>query len=461
MSLSAMERGENYDRGRVSSSADELSKGKTLEKGFKDPEKPWKEISKEGGKGGSSRDQVKRDRLQELDSLRIQLGELAKKLEEKDNELEDILSKRPVNNSSANSDSLIFPIEEIIRVTNNFNSANKIGEGGSGEVFKAKLGHVPVAIKRLNFEQTSSVGRSHPEIGASAKYRHPFLLTLLGHTDLLNERPCLIYPLMPQGSLRSRLDCGEGTAPLNWDIRLKIAWQAATALAYLHRPFPGARTLVHLDVKSDNILLDNSYDCKVSDFGLVRAIGREEVEKTAAAFGTLGYMCPEFVQDGTISEKTDVYAFGVIMFELLTGKKAVYIQNDKTVNLTMLIRDSMPKPSDNFPATLLDPSIQKTWPQDNYNSFAQLGRECLQPTGKERPDMLKVTWKLKTLIDGNYRTCTVCMENPPNARLQCGHASICQPCARYIQQRGSGCPVCRAPIISVEEGIFSRTYVPF
>jgi serine/threonine protein kinase len=97
-----------------------------------------------------------------------------------------------------------------------------------------------------------------------SRFRHPHLITLIGHSPLNEPQPCLVFPLMPQGSLRDRLDCHEGTPPLSWDVRVKVALQTALALSFLHAPFEGSEhAVLHLDVKSDNVLLDDNYDAKV------------------------------------------------------------------------------------------------------------------------------------------------------------------------------------------------------
>ena len=183
---------------------------------------------------------------------------------------------------------MVFPMPDIAAATNNFHANNKIGEGACGDVFKGRLGHVPVAVKRLLPESAGSASNLLGEVAMLSKYRHPHLIALFGHTNLVDNQPCLIYPLMTQGSLRDRLDCKEGTETLSWDIRMKIAFQTASGLAFLHKPYQGAPVLLHLDVKSENILLDQQYDVRVADFGLVRVLNRNEVLREQAPAGTLG-----------------------------------------------------------------------------------------------------------------------------------------------------------------------------
>jgi len=120
------------------------------------------------------------------------------------------------------------------------------------------------------------------------RYRHPYLVNLLGYSEPVNGSFCLIYQLMPQGSLRDRLDCKESSFPLEWDIRLRIAWQVSCALAFLHKPYPGCESLLHLDVKSDNILLDNQNEAKVGDYGLIENLSPSIRSRTYIPPGTEG-----------------------------------------------------------------------------------------------------------------------------------------------------------------------------
>jgi len=169
--------------------------------------------------------------------------------------------------------SLIFPRSLLEHITNGFDDSKKIGEGGSGKVYKGRLNQIPVAIKRLT-EHNSNPKQFQAEIINASKYRHEYVLPIYGFTDLAEKEACIIYPLMPQGSLRDRLNCRENTTALPWDTRVKIAFQTAAALSFLHCPFQGAQQLAHLDIKSDNILLDDKLNSTIIE--------------TAAPFGTLG-----------------------------------------------------------------------------------------------------------------------------------------------------------------------------
>ena len=172
-------------------------------------------------------------------------------------------------------------------------------------------------------------------------------------------------------------------------------------------------------------------------------------------------MCPEYLRTGRFSDKIDVYAFGVVLAELLTGKDAIIRShpNAAASHLTNNIKHLMPSPTSIFPNAELDENA-KDWPEENYTTFAQLMRVCLQETSNQRPSMHEVARKLKSLVDGNHRLCIICMRSPPNAKLQCGHAILCSFCSQDVRKRGEGCPICRAPILRMELGLFSKTYIP-
>jgi len=360
--------------------------------------------------------------------------------------------------------SMTFPMEDLSKATNNFSEDNKIGSGGCGDVFKGILKHLNysftlVAIKRLSPDSMASIKHIMAEISTLSKYRHPYLVTLLGQSDLSEPRPCLIYQYLPQGSLRDRLDRKNDSAPLRWETRIKIAWQAATALAFLHRPHSGAHMILHLDVKSENILLDTDYDVKVSDFGLARHFNDGKANQTMNIGGTPGYLCPSFCSTGIFSEKIDVFAFGVVMGELLTGKP-VKIQGPEIKFLHNLLKGDYLDNKGVIKNIHLDPSLENKWPQESYEFFSREMVNCLDADPNKRPTMDQLVMRLNILMTAKQRSCIICESNPTNIKIQCGHAVICELCYENIRKRGGGCPLCSAPITAIQRGVFDRTYIP-
>ena len=354
--------------------------------------------------------------------------------------------------------SLIFPRGDLLGATSNFHS--KIGEGICGEVFKGRLRDTPVVIKRLA-HSVVPLPQLQAELAFLSKYRHPDLVTWIGRSELSEDRTCLVYPLLPQGSLRDRLDCRDGTPPLPWDVRIKAAWQAASVLAFLHSSHTGASPLLHLSVKSDNLLLDNDYDAKVADFGLVKVLGLSDLVRSQATFGTMGYLCPAYLAYGVTTVRTDVYAFGVVLAELVTGKPAVFqVRGGKPALLASMMTQSMTTSTTSIDPFHLDPNIRDTWPQESLVVFARLMRECIDPDPNNRPTMAMVANTLKTLAHTKHRICLSCVNQLPTARLECGHVVLCDHCAAYFMERGNGCPLCRGPVMLYTDGGFSKAFVP-
>ncbi|KAK9051263.1 hypothetical protein SSX86_027890 [Deinandra increscens subsp. villosa] len=211
-------------------------------------------------------------------------------------------------------------IDDLLKSTNSFDQANIIGCGGFGLVFKATLpGGQNVAIKRLTGD-TGQVDREfQAEVETLSRAQHPNLVLLQGYCQHKNDR-FLIYSFMENGSLDYWLhEKPDGPLKLNWDIRLRIGQGAIRGLAYLHQSCDPH--ILHRDIKSSNILLDENFEAHLADFGLARLILPYDTHVTTDLVGTLGYIPPEYGQASVASYKGDVYSFGVVLLELLTGKR--------------------------------------------------------------------------------------------------------------------------------------------
>jgi len=356
-----------------------------------------------------------------------------------------------------------FRSEELAKITNDFSLEFKIGEGGQAEVFKGVLAGVPIVIKKYNTSSPAALQSLHTELEIARRFRHPHILPLLGHTHLKDPNPCLIFPYMTLGTLRERLEVKEGREPLNWETRLRIAIQAAEGLAHLHGSKDDAGlagSVLHMDVKSANILLSDDFHVRIADFGLSRTLDDFNVARTQSAFGTIGYLCPDFLVNGTISTKTDVFAFGVVLAELITGKQAIFHDaNGRPLNLSRFVLTNIPLVSALIPYTLIDPEIKKEGTQAAFRVFGQILRSCLDPDPEKRPEMRDVLRKLEDLQASNYRVCLVCMDNPSNGKMNCGHAVLCFPCAEYLLKKEGKCPLCRVTVTGVEQGCYDRSFV--
>uniref|UniRef100_A0A0D9VN84 RING-type E3 ubiquitin transferase n=1 Tax=Leersia perrieri TaxID=77586 RepID=A0A0D9VN84_9ORYZ len=289
-----------------------------------------------------------------------------------------------------------FTWEEINNATTSFANYLKIGSGANGTVYKGYLNHSTVAIKVLHSDDNSSNKHFRQELEVLGKIRHPHLLVLLGACV---EKGCLVYEYMENGSLEDRLRCKNGTAPLAWCDRLRIAWEVASALVFLHSTKPSP--IIHRDLKPENILLDGNLVSKVGDVGLSTLVPRKEesmatssrsssssstmYKKTALA-GTLFYIDPEYQRTGQVSVKSDTYALGMVMLQLLTARAPIGLAEvvERAVEEGRL-------------REVLDESGGK-WPMKEAQELAQLGLSCLEMRGKDRPDLKnRVTVDLERL----------------------------------------------------------------
>ncbi|KAK1257982.1 putative LRR receptor-like serine/threonine-protein kinase [Acorus gramineus] len=209
-----------------------------------------------------------------------------------------------------------FPFRELQLATDNFNPKNILGQGGFGVVYKGCLRNGSViAVKRLKDPNYTGELQFQTEVEMIGLALHRNLLRLYGFCMTSNER-LLVYPFMPNGSVA---DCLRENQSLNWSKRMQIALGAARGLLYLHEQCNPK--IIHRDVKAANILLDESYEAVVGDFGLAKLLDRRDSHVTTAVRGTVGHIAPEYLSTGQSSEKTDVYGFGILLLELITGQK--------------------------------------------------------------------------------------------------------------------------------------------
>ncbi|XP_058095540.1 probable LRR receptor-like serine/threonine-protein kinase At5g45780 isoform X2 [Magnolia sinica] len=219
-----------------------------------------------------------------------------------------------------------FSFRELQVATDNFNRKNILGQGGFGVVYKGFLrnGKV-VAVKRLKDPNFTGEVQFQTEVEMIGLALHRNLLRLYGFCLTLNER-LLVYPYMPNGSVADRLRDPRCEKPsLDWNRRMRIALGAARGLLYLHEQCNPK--IIHRDVKAANILLDESFEAVVGDFGLAKLLDQRDSHVTTAVRGTLGHIAPEYLSTGQSSEKTDVYGFGILLLELITGYKALNAAN--------------------------------------------------------------------------------------------------------------------------------------
>ncbi|VAH98208.1 unnamed protein product [Triticum turgidum subsp. durum] len=288
---------------------------------------------------------------------------------------------------------MIFTQEDLKKATNDFDESREVGRGGHGTVYKGVLkdGRV-IAVKRSKIMNVAETNEFVQEIIILSQTNHRNVVRLLG-CCLEVEVPILVYEFIPNGTLFEFIHRNRGTPPPSLDTRLRVAQESAEALAYLHLSMN--RPIVHGDVKSMNILLDENYMAKVTDFGASRTLPKNEVQFMTLVQGTLGYLDPEYLQERQLTEKSDVYSFGIVLLELITGKTAIYHDGPKEgKSLASSFLLAMKEESLDG---ILDASILSAGMETLLREVAELARMCLSTRGEERPSMTQVADKLKAL----------------------------------------------------------------
>ncbi|XP_039066436.1 LEAF RUST 10 DISEASE-RESISTANCE LOCUS RECEPTOR-LIKE PROTEIN KINASE-like 1.3 [Hibiscus syriacus] len=307
-------------------------------------------------------------------------------------------SKCDIERGSTYFGAHVFSYEELQEASNNFSSSKQLGEGGFGTVYYGELrdGRI-VAIKRLYDNNFKRVDRYMNEIEILTRIRHPNLVILYGCTSRRSRELLLVYEYIPNGTLADHLHGKRSNSgSLTWHVRLSIAVEAALALAYLH-----ASEIIHRDVKSNNILLDNNFHVKVADFGLSRLFPNDVTHISTAPQGTPGYVDPEYHQCYQLTEKSDVYSFGVVLIELVSAKQAVDIHRHRhDINLASM---AISRIQNQALHELVDPSLGFEDDCDLKNTVtavAELAFRCLQQEREMRPSMEEVLATLKEIEDG-------------------------------------------------------------
>ncbi|KAL7162171.1 hypothetical protein ACSBR2_042614 [Camellia fascicularis] len=265
--------------------------------------------------------------------------------------------------------------------TNNFHEDNVLGEGGFGRVHKARFNdNALAAVKSLHGGSQDAEREFEIEIDWLSKIHHENIVSLLG-CCIHGEARFLVYELMPNGSLESQLHGASHGSALTWHLRMKIALDVARGLEFLHeRCNP---PVIHRDLKSSNILLDSNFNAKLSDFGLAIAGGNQSKDNVKLS-GTLGYIAPEYILDGKLTDKSDVYAFGVVLLELLMGRKSM--ERATSDQHQSIVSWAMPQLTDRSKLpNIVDPVIRNTMDLKHLYQVAAVAVLCVQREPSYRP----------------------------------------------------------------------------
>ncbi|KAJ6305206.1 hypothetical protein OIU78_020696 [Salix suchowensis] len=299
-----------------------------------------------------------------------------------------------------------FTFADLKRATKNFKSDTYLGEGGFGKVYKGwidektyapsdSLRGMVVAIKKLKSESEQGFAEWKSEVSFLGRLSHPNLVKLLGYC-LEEKELLLVYEFMQKGSLENHLfRRNPNIDPLSWDIRLKIAIGAARGLAFLHT---SEKQVIYRDFKASNILLDGNYNAKISDFGLAKSgPAGEESHVTTRIMGTYGYAAPEYIATGHLYVKSDVYGFGVVLLEIMSGQRA-HNRNRPSgqQNLVEWLRPLLSQKK-KLKTTVMDPRMEGQYSSKAMAQAAQLTLNCLNADPKSRPSMKEVVEVLERI----------------------------------------------------------------
>lgn len=296
-----------------------------------------------------------------------------------------------------------YSFAELKNATKNFKSDFVLGEGGFGKVFKGWIdekhpsrtgsGYV-VAIKKLTSESMQGFEEWQSEVNFLGRLSHPNLVRLLGYC-WEDKELLLVYEFMQKGSLENHLfRKGAAVQPLSWNLRLKIVLGAARGLAFLHS---SEKQIIYRDFKASNILLDGNYNAKLSDFGLAKngPMGSAS-HVTTRVMGTYGYAAPEYVATGHLYVKSDVYGFGVVLLEMLTGQRALDLNRPSGQH--NLIDWLKPFLSDRRKLIRhIDPRLEDQYPRKAAIQAAELTLRCLGGEPRMRPSMKEVVESLERI----------------------------------------------------------------
>ncbi|KAJ4970520.1 hypothetical protein NE237_003619 [Protea cynaroides] len=304
------------------------------------------------------------------------------------------------------NDLRIFSFSELRSATRGFSRVLMIGEGGFGSVYRAVVrvsdddpdAQMDVAIKQLNRNGLQGHKEWITEVNYLGVVKHPNLVRLVGYCAEDDERGIqrlLVYELMRNKSLEDHL-VARIPSSLSWELRLKIALDAARGLAYLHEEMDFQ--LIFRDFKSSNILLDEDFNAKLSDFGLARLGPAEGLgHVSTSVVGTVGYAAPEYIQTGRLTAKSDVWSFGVVLYELITGRRSV--DRNLPRSEQKLLEWVKPYLSDSKKFHLiLDPRLEGSSCIKSAQKLASLANKCLMKHPKSRPKMSEVVEMLGQII---------------------------------------------------------------
>uniref|UniRef100_A0A0D9WU50 Protein kinase domain-containing protein n=2 Tax=Leersia perrieri TaxID=77586 RepID=A0A0D9WU50_9ORYZ len=301
----------------------------------------------------------------------------------------------------------VFDFDELSSATNGFSRALKIGEGGFGSVYRAFFrsgsggggGRVVLAVKRLKQRSLQGHKQWLAEVQFLGVLEHPNLVRLIGYCAVDSEtskQRLLVYEFMPNKSLDDHL-FNRAHPPLSWRMRLQIMIGAARGLDYLHEGLQEVQ-VIYRDFKAANVLLDADFKPKLSDFGLAREGPTEgKTHVSTAVVGTHGYAAPDYIETGHLTTRSDVWSYGVVLYEILTGRRSVERSRPPEEQKLLDWVARHPPESHSF-RSIMDPRLGGKYPAAAARRVARLADRCLVKNPKERPPMRDVVGELERVL---------------------------------------------------------------
>ncbi|XP_057773055.1 proline-rich receptor-like protein kinase PERK1 isoform X2 [Salvia miltiorrhiza] len=297
--------------------------------------------------------------------------------------------------TSLDSTKTTFTYEELALATENFSDTNLLGQGGFGYVHKGVLHDGrDVAIKQLKIGSGQGEREFQAEVEIISRVHHSHLVSLLGHC-ISGTRRLLVYEYVPNQTLEFHLHGKGGKHPINWATRMKVALGSAKGLAYLHEDCHPK--IIHRDIKSANILLDENFEAKVADFGLARFYSDTDTHVSTRVMGTFGYLAPEYALTGKLTDKSDVFSFGVVLLEIITGRRPIdRSQNYLDDNIIDWARPllSQALENNNFDC-VADPRLQKDYDSVGMARMVACASVCVRHLARRRPKMSQIILALE------------------------------------------------------------------
>ncbi|KAJ9563149.1 hypothetical protein OSB04_008309 [Centaurea solstitialis] len=289
-----------------------------------------------------------------------------------------------------NVDLHVFDLKTIVVATDNFSPTSKLGEGGFGSVYKGKLANgQEIAVKRLSQSSGQGMQEFKNEVTLIAKLQHKNLVRLFGYCFHRNEQ-MLIYEYLPNKGLDSFIFDQEKASLLDWKKRFQIIRGIVRGLLYLHQD--SRLKIIHRDLKASNVLLDADLNPKIADFGMAKIFGGDQDEaKTRRVVGTYGYMSPEYAMEGLFSVKSDVFSFGILLLEIISGRKNNSYYLDNSVNLVGHAWDLWKQDK---ALSLVDSSLGDSFDDHESLLCIHVGILCVQELAADRPTMTDVAFML-------------------------------------------------------------------